>query len=779
MTRVTLVLKTNEGGMWVVPQLLALREAGVEVTAIIPGGPGRLRRALDAQAIPVVESPFDFTFDPRASLVSQLARLRRVIRDTRPDVVFYHLYASALAARLATLGHRVRRVHMVAGPLYLESQRIRAVERVLMRLDSTIIAGSEFTARLYRDLGMPDKRVVTVPYGVDLDRFVPETGDRAALGLAEDDFVVVMVAYVYAPKSVVFPGIGIKGHDILLRAWPEVVAARPEARLVLVGGGFDAAGEAHRKRLVEEFGTDSDPTVRWLDGVSDVRRYYAMADVSVSPSLSENHGASLEASAMGVPSIVSDAGALPEAVGGDAGWVVRAGSVQALVAALMNAADERRAGVLHERGQRARSRMVDAFDLKRCSANVRDAVLGRSQPSSDGEVQSTKGASPVQPMRRPRVAAFSEQRTWLSGDEIFGRKSLGIVAALAQRADVELNVRVGPAEDGGVRLAEGVTSRPLVAGGTGVIGAWVEMVRNLGRVLIAVRRADIVYADQPGVVGGLGLVTGRIMGRPLVVNVVGDSAESVHPEVVPGVRGRVAHAVLPALQRWATGRALVANYVTQQVLQERYPARRARRTFAMSTATALGPERARIFPGGSASMITVGSLEQPYKGVAELIEATAETSRRGASVHLTVVGEGKLRPSLEALAREIAPGLVTFTGQLYGEELRQELGRHDVFVLASWTEGLPRALVEAMADGMACVATDVGGNHELLEAHRRVPRRDSGALADAIEQLLCDPAGWARSVEHNRAAAEILFSRRSSMDDLVDAIVAAAPAGAS
>lgn len=760
MTRVTLLLKTNEGGMWVVPQLQALRHAGATVTAVFPPGSGRLRRALDENGIDVLESPFDFRFGPRAATPLGLWRLRRTIRSTHPDVVFYHLYASALAARLTLVGTGVPKVHMVAGPLYLDSRLIRVVERFAMRMDTRLIAGSEHTADRYRALGMSEERLQAIPYGVDLTRFTPTTGDRAALGLELDDFVVVMVAYVYAPKSAVHPGIGIKGHDVLLEAWRGVLAAEPKARLVLVGSGFDDEGERHRQALMRQFNVAADASITWLDKVDDVRPYYAAADLSVSPSLSENHGAALEASAMGVPSIVSDAGALPETVTSDSGWVVRAGSAEPLTRTILAAAAEKRRGVLEERGRSARTHMENAFDLSRCVEEVRDVII-------DATSRRNGAARPG-----PRVAAFTEQRTWMQAGVVHGRKSLSIVSELSARTHVDLNARVGPVEDGGVPLAPDSQPHSLATGSTGLFGSVGEMLRNVARVFRAVQRADVVYADQPGVVGGMGLLAGRLLGRPLVVNVVGDSAESVHPDVVPGLRGRLAHRILPAVQRWSASQAVVTNYVTQRALQERYPPLHSRQTFALSTVRPLGPAKPRPFPVGPASLVTVGSLEQPYKGVRELIEAIGLLADSGREICLTVVGEGRLRAELERQADLVAPGRISFTGQLYADRLLEELRRHDAFVLASWTEGLPRALVEAMADGLPCVATDVGGVRELIEPARMVPPRDTVALARAISDLLTDPDAWGRSISYNCASAERVFDQRGLMGDLVDAVLA-------
>jgi glycosyltransferase involved in cell wall biosynthesis len=379
MTRVTVVLKTNQGGMWVLPQIEELSARGAEVTVVIPGGEGRLRRALDARGSRVIESPFDFSFRPNLKLARGLWALRRVIRESRPDVVFYHLYASALASRLASLGLGVRRVHMVAGPLYLENASIRRVEQVLCRLDSHLIAGSAYTARAYRGLGMPTSRLSAIPYGVDTERFARGQDRRGELlNIDAETFVVVMVAYVYAPKSAVFPGVGIKGHDVLLAAWAEFAATHPDSLLVLVGSGFDDEGEAHRRRLVEQYAIDGDATIRWFESVDDVRPLYSSADLSVSPSLSENHGAALEASSMGLPSIVSDAGGLPETVTPETGWVVRAGDDAGLVAALEAARHEFDLGVLTHRGRAARSLMQAEFDVSGSVRGVAAVVLGEA-----------------------------------------------------------------------------------------------------------------------------------------------------------------------------------------------------------------------------------------------------------------------------------------------------------------------------------------------------------------------------------------------------------------
>ena len=382
--RIVVLLKTDQGGLWVLPQVEELRRRGHQVVAVLPRATGRLTGELRQRGVEVHDSPFDFRFRPRPSTLRDLWRLRRLISRLRPDVLKYHLYASALAARFASLRLPLRRVHMVAGPLYLESPLIKVVERALWRLDHVTICGTGHTSGLYGALGCPAPRRPVVTYGARAAHFAELEGAagrrevrakaRAELGIEEDAFVVIMVAYVYPPRRLVHQGRGIKGHDVLLAAWREFRADHPDARLLLVGAGFSPAGETHRRELIRRFEVDRDPSMTWLTSVSDVRDCYRAADLSVSPSLSEGHGAACEAGASGVPSVVSDAGGLPETVDETTGWVVPRNDVPALVAALRNAHREFTDGRLRLRGERAQQFALRHFADTVAAAAVADVV---------------------------------------------------------------------------------------------------------------------------------------------------------------------------------------------------------------------------------------------------------------------------------------------------------------------------------------------------------------------------------------------------------------------
>lgn len=146
------------------------------------------------------------------------------------------------------------------------------------------------------------------------------------------------------------------------------------------------------------------------------------------------------------------------------------------------------------------------------------------------------------------------------------------------------------------------------------------------------------------------------------------------------------------------------------------------------------PDRAKVI--GSIGRLT----EQ--KGMEYLINAFGDISKRYPDAFLVIVGDGELRASLEERAvKNNIDGKVLFTG--IRDDIPRMLGMFDIFVLPSLWEGQPITIMEAMASGRPIVATDVGGNGEILrsgELGLLVPSKDPDALAGAVGSLLGDLA---------------------------------------
>lgn len=267
------------------------------------------------------------------------------------------------------------------------------------------------------------------------------------------------------------------------------------------------------------------------------------------------------------------------------------------------------------------------------------------------------------------------------------------------------------------------------------------------------------------------LTAGR---HPYAVEVVSDPWDVFSP-------GAVRHPLRPFFRLWFAnrlrvqcGRAGAAAYVTEDALQRRYPPAIGVPTIGVSDVelpdTAfVGAPRPPHGKAGSATLIMVGTLEQLYKAPDMLVEAVGRGVRDGLDLRLVFVGDGAQRPMLEARANEL--GLkerLRFLGWLPGgEEVRRKLDQSDLFVLPSRQEGLPRAMIEAMARGLPCIGSTVGGIPELLPKEDLVPPNDPEALAAKIREIVNDMPRMARMSKRNFEKAgeyreEVLAARRRS-----------------
>jgi glycosyltransferase involved in cell wall biosynthesis len=306
-------------------------------------------------------------------------------------------------------------------------------------------------------------------------------------------------------------------------------------------------------------------------------------------------------------------------------------------------------------------------------------------------------------------------------------------------------------------------------------GAWQYLLRS-ARVKRAARAAigdgSALILRVPGQLANVIEPELRRTQRPYGVEVVGDPFASYSP-------GAMRHPLRPILRRWfetqlreQCRQAAAAAYVTEYALQERYPSSPG--AFVTSYSSVDLPAEAftagpRVFGGpGPLRLIAVASLQYPYKGVDLLIDALGECIHGGLDARLEIAGEGKLRAVLEAQAA--AAGLtnrVRFLGAVRsGAGVRSCLDRADLFVHASRAEGLPRAVIEAMARGLPCVASRAGGIPELLSAEDTVPAGDMQVLARKIAEVARDPARLSRMAARNWARAQqyredVLAERRA------------------
>ncbi|WP_343442344.1 glycosyltransferase family 4 protein [Micromonospora schwarzwaldensis] len=291
---------------------------------------------------------------------------------------------------------------------------------------------------------------------------------------------------------------------------------------------------------------------------------------------------------------------------------------------------------------------------------------------------------------------------------------------------------------------------------------------------------DACILRVPSQIGTLMAQELRRRRQPYALEVIGDPWEVFAPGVVrhplrPFFRRRFARQLAGQCRH-----AAAVSYVTARSLQARYPA--GPTTVSMSCsdvdlpaeAFVAGPRPAAADLTRTCRLVSVGSLDQLYKGVDVLVDALAVLADRSVDVHLRHVGDGRFRSRLEERAARCgARQRVTFVGTLPpGDAVRAEFDRADLLVMPSRTEGMPRALVEGMARGLPAIGSAVGGIPEVLPAADLVPPGDPTTLADAIQRMVTAPdrmaAASARNLETARTfAAERLAARRDRFYTLV------------
>ena len=328
MTRLLLCHQPTDGGVGrhVEDLVLGLGERGYEVLLCGPAVPKGL-------AGKVAHARLDLrrAIAPRAD-VAAVARLGRIVREHRPDLIHAHSSKAGAVARLARLSHP--RIPLLYSPhLYAfagyfehstERRAYRTAERLLAPAASRVVCVCEAEARLARSIG-PGARVRVVYNGVapagdgPLDPRIAELSSRGP--------VVGALAFLHRRK----------GLETLIDATPHVLKRHPRAQMAIVGDGpqLDALRTRARQRNVAN-------AVCFLGPSEDPLSVLRGMDVFVHPSWAESFPyVILEAMSLGRPIVASDVGGVREAVvNRESGLLVPPRDEHALAEALLAMLDD-------------------------------------------------------------------------------------------------------------------------------------------------------------------------------------------------------------------------------------------------------------------------------------------------------------------------------------------------------------------------------------------------------------------------------------------------------
>jgi glycosyltransferase involved in cell wall biosynthesis len=289
----------------------------------------------------------------------------------------------------------------------------------------------------------------------------------------------------------------------------------------------------------------------------------------------------------------------------------------------------------------------------------------------------------------------------------------------------------------------------------------------------AVAECNAYLLRVPGVVGQM--VWREIMraNKRYAAEVLGDPWDALSPGSWPNISRPFFRLIATGQMRRICAGAMAVNYVVSRRSQKRYPPSENSyvATFsdvmleqAQAPANILLERHSRLrqLPwqetrnGNFFRLGFIGSFSRMYKGSDVLLHAAALCRRRGLNFSLNMVGEGRYLPQMKSLAASLGIADRTrFAGQLlFGQQVFDFLDSTDLFVIPSRAEGMPRALIEAMARGCPCIGSAIGGISELLDPGSLVPAGNPNRLAELILQVAADSDRLIAMSERNIAGAQ-------------------------
>lgn len=284
-----------------------------------------------------------------------------------------------------------------------------------------------------------------------------------------------------------------------------------------------------------------------------------------------------------------------------------------------------------------------------------------------------------------------------------------------------------------------------------------------------VSESDAAIVRLPSELGFMAAAECRKIGKPYAVELVGCAWDGMRNH--GSWKARLYAYPFYQRARRALRRAPQVLYVTTQWLQDRYPTQG--KAYAASDveiapmSEAQGQSREdrlkRIDEGEMPVLGTVASLKIRSKGIQTALAALATLRRDGIELHYRVLGPGDPAPWRALAERLGVADLVSFDGvRPAGDGVRVWLDGIDIHLQPSFQEGLPRATVEAMSRGAACIGSTCGGIPELLPPDRLHEPGDVQTLALRIRDLATNPARLAEASRRDLDASSIYQPDRLS-----------------
>ena len=681
-----------------------------------------------------------------------LARLARLLRARRIDVVHTHLWGANLWGRIAARLAGVKTVIVTEHNVDTWKRGYHfAIDRLLAPLATGFVAVSQQVREFYEARGVGVGRWQVIYNGVDTSAAFTHhrNGFYQTLGIREDEPVVGLIGRLVPAKA----------PEIFVQAVVQAAREVPSLKALIVGDG-------PLRQLVEEqvhrLGLDG--RVICTGTRQDVPQL--LQGMSALVFSSEREGLSmamLEAMAAGVPVVATRVGGTPELIeSGVSGILVPPQQPHVLADRLVELL--RQPEQAQAIGRAARARVEQHFSLHRMVKQHEELYTRLGQATRDKGQEGTRDKRQETRLLSPVPCLLSQ--TGVPVRVVYVIDNMG--RGGAQRQLIELVRRLPRASWEPVVIS--LSTEPwksTMVGELTAAGVRVHQINQHGALDVAAlwRLTRLLRRYRPAIAhlwlftatcyGG---VAAWLAGVPRVIHAMRSSIDDLTPRQRKASYWFFRHATCVTIN---------ADVVRPNLASEgRVPTERVRTIYngidlAVSPAAAQGAaHRAAWQVPPQGQVVAMVARFAPPKDHATLIDAAARVVRDAPGTCFVLVGDGPLRSSMEERVRVLGiADHVRFTGER--QDVWPLLQEIDLCVLSTRHEGCSNVIMEAMAAGKPVVATNVGGNPELVEdgvTGLLVPPTDAAALAGAITRLLQHPDEAQAMGVRGRARAAQRFS---------------------
>lgn len=297
--------------------------------------------------------------------ISLTTKLIKLFRSKKVNIVHTHNITPFLYSAFGTkFFNKISLIHTVHSNVKQNNKRLLIAEKFLASFAYKIIADCDKVKDfLNNQQGITSKKVVTIYNGIDIrlyDQPIDVRKKHEQIGLSENDYIITCVANL----------IPVKNHKMLIHSFRQVVDAIPNTKLLLVGSGIC---QSELENLSKELGI-FDKTIflgrRW-----DVPEILKITDVFALSSLSEGLPLSvIEASASGIPVVVTDVGGNTEIVQNNvSGFVVNSGDTNGMAECIIRLLKDKEKALLF--GNYGKKLVSEKFSIQRMVYNYEKIYL--------------------------------------------------------------------------------------------------------------------------------------------------------------------------------------------------------------------------------------------------------------------------------------------------------------------------------------------------------------------------------------------------------------------